>query len=316
MIIGSLYNKLALLSPRIEILLRQIYWKNVEILQRFNPFSAPSSVLHSQKSCDFEDVIRCLKDMGVKEGSLLIVHSSFDALASTGLNQNEIIDKLLELVGKEGTLAMPVIRHYKEEPPVTQLLKTNYEKLVCTYNVKRTLVSSGFLPAYLMKRKEAVISHHPLNPLCAIGPLAHSMMEHNLEGDCPAPHGPNSSWKFCYDHDAIVVWIGVDSEHYNTMIHVSDEAMGNWPWTDDEWFDKRKFILIDEEKNESEIVVKERKQKWGLLHLAEKNLNKDLKKNKIIRKEMVDNQIIVCMEKAREFVDFLQNHPHKGYPYY
>ena len=147
MIIGSLYNKLALLSPRIEILLRQIYWKNVEILQRFNPFSAPSSVLHSQKSCDFEDVIRCLKDMGVKEGSLLIVHSSFDALASTGLNQNEIIDKLLELVGKEGTLAMPVIRHYKEEPPVTQLLKTNYEKLVCTYNVKRTLVSSGFLPA-------------------------------------------------------------------------------------------------------------------------------------------------------------------------
>jgi len=316
MSIGSLYTKVALLSPRIEVLLRQIYWHNVKWLKKANPFSSNGISNPKAVTCDFDDVLNCLRDMGVGEGTLLIVHSSYDALASTGLSPKEINEKLLGLVGSTGTLAMPVIRHYKEEPPVIEKLKSKMDNIVCRYDVKRTVVSSGLLPTYLKKRPDAVISHHPLNPLCAVGPLAKEMMAKNLEGDCPAPHGPNSSWKFCYDHDAIVVWLGVDSEHYNTMIHVSDEAMNNWPWSDDEWFDKRKFIVVDEEKNEKEITVKERKQKWGLLHLAEKNLNRDLMKNKIVRKEIVDNQIMVCMEKARAFVDFLQSHPHKGYPYY
>lgn len=316
MVLGSLYNRLALTSPYVEVLLRQLYWHNVKWLRRFNPYSSQTSVSIAPKTCEFDDVITCLQEMGVGKGCLLIVHSSFDSLASTGLNQNEMIDKLLELVGENGTLAMPVIRYYKEEPPVQDRLKTDYEKIVCEYDVKRTIVSSGLLPTYLKKRKDAVISHHPLNPMCAIGPLAKEMMEHNLDGDCPSPHGPHSSWKYCYDHNAIVVWLGVDSEHYNTMIHVSDEAFNDWPWNNEEWYEKRHFIIIDEEKNKKEIVVKERKQKWGLLHLAEKNLNRDLLKNNIVKKRIVGDQIMVCMESAHDFVDFLHNHPHKGYPYY
>lgn len=316
MVLGILYTKIALLSPRIEVLLRKLYWYNVKWLKRFNPFANNGIVETQAKTCEFDEVIDCIRKMGVGEGALLVVHSSYDALATTGLSPKEIVEKLIELVGDTGTLAMPVIRHYIEEPGPTEMLHADLGKIVCRYDVKRTVVSSGLLPMYLKKRSDAMISHHPLNPLCAVGPLAKEMMEHNLDGESPAPHGPNSSWKFCYDHNAIVLWLGVDSEHYNTMIHVSDEAMGNWPWSDEEWYDKRKFILVDEEKNESEITVKERKQKWGLLHLAEKNLNRDLVKNNIVRKDLVGGQIMVCMEKAKDFVDFLQNHPHKGYPYY
>ena len=316
MSLGEIYTRIALLSPRVEVLLRKLYWYNVKWLKRFNPFTHNGIVETQAKTCEFDEVLDCIRKMGVGEGALLVVHSSYDALASTGLSPKEIVEKLIELVGETGTLAMPVIRHYKDEPEPTEMLHADLKSIVCRYDVKRTVVSSGLLPTFLKKRSDAVISHHPLNPLCAVGPLAKEMMAHNLDGESPAPHGPNSSWKFCYDHDAIVLWLGVDSEHYNTMIHVSDEAMGNWPWSDEEWYDKRRFILVDEEKNEREITVKERKQKWGLLHLAEKNLNRDLVKNTIVRKEIVGGQIMVCMEKAKDFVDFLQNHPHKGYPYY
>lgn len=315
-IIVWLYNKLTTSSPIIEVWLRQLYWRNIKFLHRFNPFSNSDSLEQLPKVCEFEDIITCLRELGVREGSLLVVHSSYDALSSTGVGPKQMVEQLLDLVGPQGTLAMPVIRYYKEEPEDMLALKTNYEDIICTYDVKRTIVSSGLLPTFLMKRGDAVISHHPLNPLCAVGPLAKDMMAHNLDGDCPSPHGPNSSWKFCYDHNAIIVWLGVDSEHYNTMIHVSDEAFGNWRWSDNKWYDRRKFILIDEDKNKKQIEVKDRKQKWGLLHLAEKNLNRDLMKNNIVHKKLLGGQIMVCMERAKDFVDYLQNHPHKGYPYY
>lgn len=316
MSLGNIYTKIALCSPYIESLLRKTYWYNIKTLSRFNPFSSNSIRKVKDKNTNFDDVIQFLKNNGIGEGSLLIVHSSYGELINTGLSPNDIINKLLDLIGPTGTLAMPVIRSYKEEPSIYDMLSFNYESIICKYDVKKTPVISGLLPYYMLKRKDSVVSHHPLNPLCAIGPLAKQMMEHNIEGDSPSPHGPNSSWKFCHDHHAKIAFIGVDSEHYNTMIHVSDEALGNWRWTDEEWYQKRKFLLVDENNVQSEITIKERKPKWGLLHYAEKNLNNDLTKNNIVKKTIINDDFMVCVEDAQQFVSFLRNQKHKGYPYY
>lgn len=313
--LSSIYNKLALTSPYVEVMMRKLYWRNVKFLGKYNPHKI-AKIEPSNNHIDFGKVIDWLRSQGVGEGSLLVVHSSYSALECTGLTANEIIEELLALVGKEGTLAMPAIRRYKEEPHGADLLKADTSSLVCTYDVKKSKIQSGILPFMMLRRKDSTVSHHPFNPLVAIGPLAKQMMEHNLDGDAPSPHGPNSCWKYCYDHDAFVVGLGVDLDHYNTISHVNEEAFGNWKWTDEEWYEQRKFIVIDEDKNQRDVVVKVRKPQWGMLRFAELNANRDRNASGIIKRTKIDGEIVVCIEKAREYVDFLQTNTKNGKYYY
>lgn len=314
MSLGALYNKLALISPRVEVTLRKLYWKNVKRLKKYSPYG--SGVENGSKSAFcFDSVLEYLKSKGVGNGSLLIVHSSFDNLAGCGLKPQEIIKKLLDLIGETGTLAMPAIRIFKGEPEGTDLLSGSVDGLICEYDVKRTPLISGMLPFTLLRMKGCEISHFPYNPLVAIGPLAKQMMEHNLDGHYPSAHGKMSSWKYCMDHDAIVVGLGVDLEHHNTMAHVMEEAYDGWRWSNEEWYRERLFDIVDEERNKTRVTVYERKPEWGTMHIAELHLATGLYKAGVIERKYFGD-VPVCVERAQQLRDHLQKINKKGFPYF
>ncbi len=312
-IIIFFYNLIAGISPRFEVTLRQLYWKHSSKLRKYRPYDT-KKVQNGQKrkAVDFEKVLDYLKSKGIGEGSLLIVHSSYDVLECTGFSPEEIVGKMLDLVGATGTLAMPVIRHYKGEPKYGE----NTDGLICTYNVRKTLVTSGLLPYTLLHWEGSEVSQHPLNPMVAYGPLAKAMMEHNLDGECPSPHGPNSSWKFCYDHNAIVIGLGADLDHYNTVGHVNEEAFGNWLWSDEEWYRLRQFDVIDENKNTQRVVVKERKPEWGMLHSADTAANKYIYNHHLRERVVIDDEILVCYQPAKPYIDAMQELCKKGKSFY
>ena len=310
----TFYNIIALLSPRIEIMLRHIYWRNVRLLKKYSPYGSGAEN-RARSPFDFHDVIDYLKSKGVGHGSLIVVHSSYDNLASCGLNPQEIITMLRELIGKDGTIAMPVIRAFKGEPAGYEVLRPVDESLVCEYDVKRTPIISGLLPFTLLRNKDCKISHFPYNPLVAVGPLAEDMMEHNLDGEYPSAHGKMSCWKFCMDHDAFIVALGVDLEHHNTMAHVMEEAYDGWRWSNDEWYRKRTFDIIDEEREKKRVTVYERRPEWGTMHIAELNFATGLYKAGIIERTYFGD-IPVCVERAQALRDYLQSKNKNGFPYY
>ena len=312
--LSSLYNKIVLLSPRIEVMMRQIYWKNAAKFRK----AAKESHTHkgeTPKQADFNHLFDWLKSEGVGEGSLLVVHSSYEALEATGLEPGSIIEGLLNLVGKSGTLAMPAIRKYKGEPSYAE--RTGFENLdvICKYNTRKTKVSSGVLPYYMVLREDSEVSRFPLNPMVAIGPLAKDMMAHNIDDDWATPHGPKSAWKFCYDHNAIIVGLGASLEHYNTITHIAEEAFGDWPWSDDVWYCERAFDIVDGDF-EKRINIRERKPYIGKMHFAEKNLYRDLLKNGIVKEDIIDNTIPVYIETAQGYINYLRSKNQKGYPYF
>ena len=309
----SLYNKVALISPYMEIMLRHIYWRNIRLLKKYSPYG-PGVENRTHSPFDFRDVIDYLKSKGIGSGSLIVVHSSYDNLASCGLKPQEIISMLKGLLGKEGTIAMPAIRAFKK-PTGPENLMSNDESLVFEYDVKRTPIISGLLPFTLLRNKDCKISHFPYNPLVAIGPLAEDMMEHNLDGEYPSAHGKMSCWKFCMDHDAVIVGLGVDLEHHNTMAHVMEEAYDGWRWSIDEWYRKRSFDIIDEERNKKRVKVYERKPEWGTLHIAELNFANGLYKSGIIERKMFGD-VPVCVERAQNLRSYLQKINKNGYPYF
>ena len=314
-IIISIYKWITVIFPYSEIIIRKIYWKNTKHFKKINPHrNQKNSETNSYIS--FDKVIDILKQAGIKKGSLLVVHSSYSGLEMTGLSEEEIIDKLLDLVGIEGTLAMPVIRKFKGEPKGAEILSKNMDNVECIYNVKSSAVVSGILPFTLMNKKDVVISHFPLNPMCAVGPLARPMMENNLNGEYPSPHGPNSSWKFCYDNNAFYVGLGTDLDRHCTMVHVAEEAFDNWYWSDDEWYRNRLFTIVDEDGKKEQRVIRERKPKWGMLHIAEMKMAHDLVSKGIINKYEIDGILKVDISKAKDVVDFMRSMNKKGYPYY
>jgi aminoglycoside 3-N-acetyltransferase len=311
MSLEAIYNKFVCISPYIEVLLRQLYWKNVDRLSRFKP-RYDNKQEKTSEIFSFSKIIDILKENGVGDGVLLIVHSSYDALKGAGLSPEEMIDALLELIGNNGTLAMPVIRRYKEQyRKGKQYLSYNMDNVICTYNVQKTPVITGYLPYYLMRHPKSVTSRHPLNSMTALGSLAKPMMERNLYGDMPSPHGPYSSWKFCLDHNAIVVGLGIDLMHYLTITHVTEEAFSDWPIKD--WYRERKFKIMDKDFV-TDIVVKERQPKWGTLYYADRNLKKKLLKEKMLHIEKIGN-IEISLINSQEYISYLRTINKDGFPY-
>lgn len=310
MSISSIYNMIVGLSPTIEVFFRKLYWTNISKTSKFRRKHRHTQNYSSP--INFDRIIENLKNRGICEGSTIIVHSSYDLLEGSGLSPEEINSKLLELVGEEGTLVMPVIRKYEEEGKLEEYLTKNLDDVVCTYNVQKSVVVSGFLPYTLMQRYDSFVSRFPLNPVVAVGKNAGKMVENNLVGDNPSPHGPNSSWKYCVDNNAIVIGLGVNMPHFLTITHVNEECSANWPIKD--WYRNRKFEIIDNDfKNQKEVL--ERKPKWGTIYLAENKYRKDLIENEILKIENVEGLNISIIE-SKKLINFLHFQTLKGYPYY
>ena len=200
------------------------------------------------------------------------------------------------------------------DPEIEKILTTDVSDLICTYDVQKSLITTGILPKTLMNHPDSVTSRFPLNPMTAVGPLAVDMMRHNLDGECPSPHGVNSSWKFCLDHNAIVVGLGIDLTHHLTISHVVAEAFPDWPVSSEKWFRRRSFDIKDEDFQIRKTVL-ERQPRWGMLHYAEKKMKRDMIKNNLLKHSIIEN-IRVDIVDASDHISFLRNNRKKGFPYY
>lgn len=309
-IIGDIYGKLVTISPTTEVLMRMLYWNNVEKLAKFSPNQ--SNRIIRTEPVKFEDIINFLSRCGIGEGSLVVLHSSFDNLKPIDLNREEIVERILNLVGSKGTLAAPVIRKFKETAKLTLTDELNdvQSQINCIYDVNKSKITSGVLAFTLMHHKGSVTSRHPLNPLTAVGPLARPMMEHNIEGNAPSPHGPNSCWKFCADHDAFIVHLGVNFGHHLTMQHVVAECNPDWRLKD--FFLKRPFTIIDGDF-EKNLIVSERRLKWTR-YIPENNNRDEMVKHGIAKVTDI-NGIPISVIRAKDMINFYKSRRKGNFPY-
>jgi len=308
--IGTLYKKLALSSPWVEIWLRKLYWNNVGLLKSFS--TNKSNRVHRTEYVDFEEIISFLESCGIGKGDLVVMHSSYGNLKPTSLDNVQIIERLLDLVGEKGTLAAPVIRHYAEERVLTpkELMRDGLSNIKCVYDVDNTPITSGVLGITLMKHKGSYTSQFPLNPLTAVGYHAKNMMQHNMEKDGQSAHGEGSCWKYCADNNAYVIYLGIDFGHHITMQQVFNEAyIENTP---PEFFIERPFTIVAD-GGSHDFTVRERRRGFTKV-LPELNVRKDIISSGIVNMKKIKD-VPVCVFKAKELLDFYAT-KRKYYPYY
>lgn len=304
--ISQTYNFLVNLSPQSEVFFRKLYWKYVKVFKNIKPSEQISKDI---KNIDFSNITGFLKESGIGDDDIMIVHSSYDSLAGSGLDPESVIDKLMEII-PNGTLAMPAIRRFEDDCKYEDYISTESYESTSTYDVWNSQITSGMLPFVMMRYDDAFVSRCPLNPLVALGTKAEEMMKQNIETEKITVHGEGSCWDYCAKNDAWNVGLGIELKGFLTIHHVFQESE-NWPVKD--WFFKRKFLVKDG-KFRKEIEVYERRHVWTK-YLAENHFYKDLIDAGVIKTREIDGLMVyVCKTSALE--NFIKNHRNKAYPYY
>lgn len=305
-------EKILGLTPALELMIRKVYYSQNSILKSLvliaKKLKARCDVT-TQKAetydgSEWDTIKNYIIKLGIRHGDLLIVHSSAEELSRIGANLKDVLQFLCELVGENGTLAIPCFPLYDDK---------NYdtEKKIYHYNPKRTICSTGLLPNLFIRTKGVIRSQFPWNSLAAKGVLAHDMMKHNLDTDLA--HGKGSAWEFCMNHKAKILLLGVKSSHSTTMVHVAEDVLDD-KWPIDNWYENKTF-LVKNGIEEKEVTVRMRKHEWAKYN-ASWYRSCQFRKYGILNETEIDNFNVGFIEDSKKMVDFIINETLKHRPFF
>ena len=131
-----------------------------------------------RKKYSSDDIINILKQSGVKPGHPIIVHSAYSNLYNYSGTADELIDKLIEFLGPDGTLCMPAFPSDKRNP----------NKI---FDVVNSPSAAGYLTEVFRKRPGVLRSLNQLHSVCALGKDADKITgSHHLSKICFDDNSP------------------------------------------------------------------------------------------------------------------------------
>lgn len=151
-------------------------------------------------------VVRQLRDLGVRAGGVLLVHTSFSSTGPVEGGPAGLIAALRVAVGPRGTLVMPSMSYDDDSP----------------FDAARTPCPDMGVTANTFWRRDGVARSDSPHAFAAAGPLAAAITApHPID----PPHGSDSPVGRARDHDAQVLLLGVGHDA-NTTIHLAENEAG------------------------------------------------------------------------------------------
>ncbi len=171
------------------------------------------------------DIKAAFKEVGVKKGQAIMVHTSLSSLGYVCGGAQSVIEALLESVGEEGTIMMPT-QLWKNLDPKTggywqepeewwDVIRENipaYDKMVTPTN------TMGAVSEMFRQWPGTLRSAHPVRSVAARGHYAGYLTENHDLSDI---FGDSSPIGRLYELDGYVLLIGVGYDK-NTSLHLAD----------------------------------------------------------------------------------------------
>jgi aminoglycoside 3-N-acetyltransferase len=152
-----------------------------------------------------ERIRKELKALGIKSGMNVMIHSALSKVGHLRGGADAIIDALLNLIGKKGTLLAPSFNHFSAR----------------VFNPLVTPTTNGAIPEAIWRRADAVRSQHPSHAIAAIGPNAKAWCEGHLENGIWAANSPIGH---LIESGGYVLSLGVD-HNTTTAYHLAEIAL-------------------------------------------------------------------------------------------
>jgi aminoglycoside 3-N-acetyltransferase len=155
---------------------------------------------------DQADFIHGLGRLGLGPGSLVFMHSSMRSLGKVQGGPRTVVSAILELLGPQGTLAVPIYHDFFLKGPAQ------------VWDTARSPSKMGILSELVRTWPEAVRCAHPSHPIAAIGPLAGELAALDQGSAC----GKNSLLMRLVEQNAAVLLLGVGYK-VCTLFHLAEE---------------------------------------------------------------------------------------------
>lgn len=155
-------------------------------------------------------LVKDLRTLGVQPGNTLMVHASLRSLGTESGGASAVVDDLLEVLGKDGTLLMPALSY----------ATVNAQNPV--FDVRNTPSCVGALAEYFRTRPGTMRSVHPTHSVCGVGRRSEEILSHHLHDTTPV--GENSPFTRLPKIGGQVLFIGCGLGP-NTMMHGVEEKV-------------------------------------------------------------------------------------------
>lgn len=152
-----------------------------------------------------------LKELGVKQGDILLVHGSMKALGQNDLKIEVLIKSIETVLGEKGTLLIPALSYESVDG-----IKND------TFSIKDTPSDIGALSECFRKMNGVIRSVHPTHSVCARGRFAKELLENHYLDQTPC--GPNSPFRLVNEMGGHILFLGCGLKP-NTSMHGIEELV-------------------------------------------------------------------------------------------
>lgn len=154
-----------------------------------------------------EDLIKAIKNIGIKPTDTLLIHSSMKAIGSVENGGDTVIDAFMEYM-KDGLLIFPT---------------HTWDQINDNYNIFYPATEPscvGILSNLFLKRSNVIRSLHPTHSVAAYGVDAYEYVKG--EENCETPCAREGCWGKLYDRGAKILFLGCSLKS-NTYLHGVEE---------------------------------------------------------------------------------------------
>jgi aminoglycoside N3'-acetyltransferase len=162
-----------------------------------------------------EDLGRALRDLGLREGDVVLMHSAFDAFVGFTGRPTDVITVVQGIVSTRGVLMMPTI-------PFTGTA-VDHVASHPVFDVARTPSRMGLLTELFRRTPGVVRSVHPTHAVAVWGSDAETIAAGHHTAATPC--GAASPYAKLFDRNGKVLLAGVDIASC-TLYHAIEEALG------------------------------------------------------------------------------------------
>ena len=149
-----------------------------------------------------------LQTLGLRNNSVLLVHSSLKSFGIVPGGAETIIQGLIQAIGDRGTLLMPALSYQS-----VRSANPNFD-------LRQTPSCVGLIPESFRTRSGSLRSLHPTHSVCGIGPLAEEILGKHQNDNTPC--GPHSPFHLLPKFDGQILMLGCGLNP-NTSMHAIEE---------------------------------------------------------------------------------------------
>lgn len=260
-------------------------------------------IKNSGKAIGSDEIKQILIEQGIKQGDTIMLHSSLSKIGLVEGGADTVIRSVLEVIGNEGTLAMPSFPGFG--------FNVDYLKSEPVFDLRSTPSRMGIITETFRKMPGVKRSLHPTEPVCALGPKADQITKDHF-GQL-TPYTPSSPFGRLAELNAKILLLGVDLDTLSNL-HTLEDAVQDFkfPVYLKEIFNCR---LINEEGKELVMKTKVHDPIWSKKRRC-RELESMFMKDGCLKKAKLGNAELSIIEAGKMHESMIKHYKSKGVTMY